>query len=196
MKKGTIILICIAGALLLFAGFCITKYNGLVDANAEVEKKWADVESVYQRRADLIPNLVATVKGYAEHEESPLQAVTDARTRATSITIDPATATPEQMEAWMAAQDEVSGALGRLLAVAESYPDLKANQNFLQLQAQLEGTENRISVERQKYNEAVKEYNVMVRRFPNNIIASMFGFDAKSMFEAQAGAEVAPVVVF
>ena len=196
MKKGTIILICIAGALLLFAGFCITKYNGLVDADAEVEKKWADVESVYQRRADLIPNLVATVKGYAEHEESTLQAVTDARTRATSITIDPATATPEQMEAWMAAQDEVSGALGRLLAVAESYPDLKANQNFLQLQAQLEGTENRISVERQKYNEAVKEYNVMVRRFPNNIIASMFGFDAKSMFEAQAGAEVAPVVVF
>jgi LemA protein len=196
MKKGTIILICIAGALLLFAGFCITKYNGLVDANAEVEKKWADVESVYQRRADLIPNLVATVKGYAEHEESTLQAVTDARTRATSITIDPATATPEQMEAWMAAQDEVSGALGRLLAIAESYPDLKANQNFLQLQAQLEGTENRISVERQKYNEAVKEYNVMVRRFPNNIIASMFGFDAKSMFEAQAGAEVAPVVVF
>lgn len=196
MKKGIIILICIAGALLLFAGFCITKYNGLVDANAEVEKKWADVESVYQRRADLIPNLVATVKGYAEHEESTLQAVTDARTRATSITINPATATPEQMEAWMAAQDEVSGALGRLLAVAESYPDLKANQNFLQLQAQLEGTENRISVERQKYNEAVKEYNVMVRRFPNNIIASMFGFDAKSMFEAQAGAEVAPVVVF
>lgn len=196
MKKGTIILICIAGALLLFAGFCITKYNGLVDADAEVEKKWANVESVYQRRADLIPNLVATVKGYAEHEESTLQAVTDARTRATSITIDPATATPEQMEAWMAAQDEVSGALGRLLAVAESYPDLKANQNFLQLQAQLEGTENRISVERQKYNEAVKEYNVMVRRFPNNIIASMFGFDAKSMFEAQAGAEVAPVVVF
>lgn len=196
MKKGTIILICIAGALLLFAGFCITKYNGLVDADAEVEKKWANVESVYQRRADLIPNLVATVKGYAEHEESTLQAVTDARTRATSITIDPATATPEQMEAWMAAQDEVSGALGRLLAVAESYPDLKANQNFLQLQAQLEGTENRISVERQKYNEAVKEYNVMVRRFPNNIIASMFGFDQKSMFEAQAGAEVAPVVVF
>ena len=196
MKKGTIILICIAGALLLFAGFCITKYNGLVEAETEVEKKWADVESVYQRRADLIPNLVATVKGYAEHEESTLQAVTDARTRATSITIDPSTATPEQMEAWMAAQDEVSGALGRLLAVAESYPDLKANQNFLQLQAQLEGTENRISVERQKYNEAVKEYNVMVRRFPNNIIASMFGFDAKSMFEAQAGAEVAPVVVF
>lgn len=196
MKKGTIILICIAGALLLLIGFCISKYNGLVDANAEVEKKWADVESVYQRRADLIPNLVATVKGYAEHEASTLQSVVDARTRATSITIDPATATPEQMEEWMAAQDELTGALGRLIAVAESYPDLKANQNFLQLQAQLEGTENRISVERQKYNEAVKEYNVMVRRFPNNIIASMFNFEQKSMFEANAGAEVAPVVEF
>jgi LemA protein len=196
MKKGTIILICVVGALLLIAGFCISKYNGLVEAEASVDQKWANVESVYQRRADLIPNLVATVKGYAEHEESTLQAVTDARTRATSITIDPATATPEQMEAWMAAQEEVGGALGRLIAVAESYPDLKANQNFLQLQAQLEGTENRISVERQNYNDAVKQYNVMVRRFPTNIVASMFGFDAKKMFESQAGAEVAPVVQF
>ncbi len=196
MKKGIIILICIAGALLLFAGFCVSKYNGLVEAEAAVDQKWANVESQYQRRADLIPNLVATVKGYAEHEESTLQAVTDARTRATSMTIDPATATPEQMQEWMAAQDELSSALGRLIAVAESYPDLKANQNFLQLQAQLEGTENRISVERQNYNEAVKEYNVNVRKFPNNIIASMFGFETKSMFEANAGAEVAPVVVF
>ena len=182
--------------MLLLAVFCISKYNGLVDAEAAVDKKWADVESVYQRRADLIPNLVATVKGYAEHEESTLQTVTDARTRATSITIDPATATPEQMEAWMVAQDELTGALGRLIAVAESYPDLKANQNFLQLQAQLEGTENRISVERQKYNEAVKEYNVYVRRFPSNIVASMFDFEPKPMFEAQAGAEVVPVVQF
>lgn len=196
MKKRTIILICVGGVLLLLAVFCISKYNGLVDAEAAVDKKWADVESVYQRRADLIPNLVATVKGYAEHEESTLQTVTDARTRATSITIDPATATPEQMEAWMVAQDELTGALGRLIAVAESYPDLKANQNFLQLQAQLEGTENRISVERQKYNEAVKEYNVYVRRFPSNIVASMFDFEPKPMFEAQAGAEVVPVVQF
>ena len=196
MKKRTIILICVGGVLLLLAVFCISKYNGLVDAEAAVDKKWADVESVYQRRADLIPNLVATVKGYAEHEESTLQTVTDARTRATSITIDPATATPEQMEAWMAAQDELTGALGRLIAVAESYPDLKANQNFLQFQAQLEGTENRISVERQKYNEAVKEYNVYVRRFPSNIVASMFDFEPKPMFEAQAGAEIAPVVQF
>ena len=196
MKKGTIVLICIVGALLLLAGFCISKYNGLVEAETSVDQKWANVESVYQRRADLIPNLVATVKGYAEHESTTLQEVVDARTRATSITIDPATATPEQMEAWMSAQNELTGSLGRLIAVAESYPELKANQNFLQLQAQLEGTENRISVERQNYNEAVKEYNVTVRRFPTNIIASMFGFETKTMFEAQAGAEVAPVVAF
>ena len=196
MKKGTIILICVLGFVLLLVGIFISKYNNLVTMSEDVDAKWANVESVYQRRADLIPNLVNTVKGYAAHEESTLQAVTDARTRATSITIDPATATPEEMEAWMAAQNELGGALGRLIAVAESYPDLKASQNFLQLQAQLEGTENRISVERQNYNNAVKEYNVAVRRFPSNIVASMFGFEAKTMFEAQAGAEVAPVVEF
>ena len=196
MKKGTIILICVLGFVLLLVGIFISKYNNLVTMSEDVDAKWANVESVYQRRADLIPNLVSTVKGYAAHEESTLQAVTDARTRATSITIDPATATPEEMEAWMAAQDELGGALGRLIAVAESYPDLKASQNFLQFQAQLEGTENRIAVARQNYNEAVKEYNVYVRTFPNNIIASMFGFEKRVMFEAQAGAEVAPVVQF
>ena len=196
MKKGTIILICVLGFVLLLVGIFISKYNNLVTMSEDVDAKWANVESVYQRRADLIPNLVSTVKGYAAHEEATLQAVTDARTRATSITIDPATATPEEMEAWMVAQDELGGALGRLIAVAESYPDLKASQNFLQLQAQLEGTENRISVERQNYNKAVKEYNVAVRRFPSNIVASMFGFEPKTMFEAQAGAEVAPVVEF
>lgn len=196
MKKGTIILICVLGFVLLLIGIFISKYNNLVTMSEDVDAKWANVESVYQRRADLIPNLVNTVKGYAAHEESTLQAVTDARTRATSITIDPATATPEEMEAWMAAQNELGGALGRLIAVAENYPDLKASQNFLQLQAQLEGTENRISVERQNYNKAVKEYNVAVRRFPSNIVASMFGFEPKTMFEAQAGAEVAPVVEF
>lgn len=196
MKKRTIILICVLGFVLLLVGIFISKYNNLVTMSEDVDAKWANVESVYQRRADLIPNLVNTVKGYAAHEESTLQAVTDARTRATSITIDPATATPEEMEAWMAAQNELGGALGRLIAVAESYPDLKASQNFLQLQAQLEGTENRISVERQNYNKAVKEYNVAVRRFPSNIVASMFGFEPKTMFEAQAGAEVAPVVEF
>ena len=193
MKKSTIIIIVVAVLAVVWG---ITGYNGLVGMDEGVQTKWADVETQYQRRADLIPNLVATVKGYAEHEESTLQAVTDARTRATSISIDPATATPEQVEAWMAAQNELTGALGRLIAVAESYPDLKANQNFLQLQAQLEGTENRIAVARMNYNEAVKNYNVCVRRFPNNIVASMFGFEEWKMFEAQAGAEVAPVVQF
>lgn len=157
---------------------------------------WSNVETAYQRRSDLIPNLVNTVKGYAAHELETLQSVTDARTKATSVTIDPSTATPAQMEAWMEAQDEVNGALGRLIAVAESYPDLKANENFMQLQQQLEGTENRISTERRKYNEAVREYNVAIRRFPSNIIAGMFGFEKMELFEAAEGAEAVPVVEF
>lgn len=193
MKKGTIILL---GVLLALVVWGVSAYNGLVGKEESVNEKWGAVQTVYQRRADLIPNLVSTVKGYAEHEQSTLQEVTAARSRATSINIDPSTATPEQMEAWMAAQQELSSALGRLIAVSENYPDLKANQNFLSLQSQLEGTENRISVERQRYNEAVKEYNVSVRRFPNSIFASIFGFDKKPMFEAQVGAEVAPVVAF
>lgn len=193
MKKGTIILL---GVLLALVVWGVSAYNGLVSKEESVNEKWGAVQTVYQRRADLIPNLVSTVKGYAEHEQSTLQEVTAARSRATSINIDPSTATSEQMEAWMAAQQELSSALGRLIAVSENYPDLKANQNFLSLQSQLEGTENRISVERQRYNEAVKEYNVSVRRFPNSIFASIFGFDKKPMFEAQAGAEVAPVVAF
>jgi LemA protein len=193
MKKGTIILL---GVLLALVVWGVSAYNGLVSKEESVNEKWGAVQTVYQRRADLIPNLVSTVKGYAEHEQSTLQEVTAARSRATSINIDPSTATPEQIEAWMAAQHELSSALGRLIAVSENYPDLKANQNFLSLQSQLEGTENRISVERQRYNEAVKEYNVSVRRFPNSIFASIFGFDKKPMFEAQVGAEVAPVVAF
>lgn len=193
MKKGTIILL---GVLLALVVWGVSAYNGLVSKEETVNEKWGAVQTVYQRRADLIPNLVSTVKGYAEHEQSTLQEVTAARSRATSINIDPSTATPEQIEAWMAAQQELSSALGRLIAVSENYPDLKANQNFLSLQSQLEGTENRISVERQRYNEVVKEYNVAVRRFPNSIFASIFGFDKKPMFEAQAGAEVAPVVAF
>lgn len=193
MKKGTIILL---GVLLALVVWGVSAYNGLVSKEESVNEKWGAVQTVYQRRADLIPNLVSTVKGYAEHEQSTLQEVTAARSRATSINIDPSTATPEQIEAWMAAQQELSSALGRLIAVSENYPDLKANQNFLSLQSQLEGTENRISVERQRYNEAVKDYNVSVRRFPNSIFASIFGFDKKPMFEAQAGAEVAPVVAF
>ena len=196
MKKGTIILICIAGALLLFAGFCITKYNGLVDANAEVEKKWADVESVYQRRADLIPNLVATVKGYAEHESSTLESVVAARAKATQVTVDPSNLTAESVAKFNEAQGELSTALGRLLLIQENYPDLKANENFRDLQAQLEGTENRIATERMKFNQAVKDFNTSIRRFPDNIIASVFGFEKKGYFESQAGAETAPKVEF
>lgn len=197
MKKGQkITLYVVGGIILLLVIVAISSYNGLVNKQANVERCWSNVEAQYQRRADLIPNLVNTVKGYAEHETATLQAVTDARTRATSINVDPSTATAEEMTAWMEAQDELSSALGRLIAIAENYPDLKANQNFLQLQAQLEGTENRIAVERTRYNEAVKEYNVAVKRFPDNIFASLFGFESTSSFEAQAGAEVAPVVEF
>lgn len=174
----------------------ISSYNGLVKKSEAAMMAWSNVETAYQRRSDLIPNLVNTVKGYAAHELETLQSVTDARTKATSVTIDPSTATPAQMEAWMEAQDEVNGALGRLIAVAESYPDLKANENFMQLQQQLEGTENRISTERRKYNEAVREYNVAIRRFPSNIIAGMFGFEKMELFEAAEGAEAVPVVEF
>jgi LemA protein len=136
------------------------------------------------------------VKGYAEHEQKTLQDVVEARSKATSISIDASTATPEQMQEWMAAQQEVGSALGRLIAVSESYPTLRANENFLELQAQLEGTENRIKVERDRYNEAVKSYNVKIRRFPTNILAGLFGFDKRTMFEAQEGAERAPEVQF
>lgn len=197
MKKGTIITLCVVGGIILLLGItAMSSYNGLVTKQENMENCWGNVESQYQRRADLIPNLVNTVKGYAEHEAETLQAVTDARTRATSINIDPTTATAEELSAWLEAQNEVGSALGRLIAIAENYPDLKANQNFLQLQAQLEGTENRISVERINYNEAVKEYNVAVRRFPTNIFASMFGFEKANAFAAQEGADVAPVVKF
>lgn len=194
MKNKTlwIVLGVVAVVVIWFAG----AYNGLVTKEERVSEAWANVETVYQRRADLIPNLVNTVKGYAAHEQETLQAVTEARAKSTSINIDPSTATPAQMEAWMKAQGEVGSALGRLIAIAESYPDLKANQNFMELQKQLEGTENRISTERRKYNEEVRNFNAKIRRFPTNIVANMFGFDKKVMFEAQEGAEVAPVVEF
>ena len=184
------------GVVAVVVVWMVSVYNGLVTKETEVDAAWANVETVYQRRSDLIPNLVEVVKGYASHEVETLESVTAARSAATSITIDPSTATPEQMEQWMVAQDEVSSALGRLIAISESYPDLKANENFRDLQVQLEGTENRISTERRKYNEVVKTYNVKVRRFPANLVASMFGFERKAMFEAQEGAEVAPVVKF
>ena len=161
-----------------------------------VTEKWAQVDNVYKRRADLIPNLVNVVKGYAAHESQTLENVIAARAKATSITIDPTTATPEQLQAFANAQDGIGAALGRLMAVSENYPDLKANQNFLQLQSELEGTENRISVERKNFNEAVKEYNTGLRRFPTNIVANMFGFEKKAYFESAAGSEVAPKVEF
>ena len=193
MKKSTWIILGVVALVIIWA---VGSYNGLVTKDEKVSEAWANVETVYQRRADLIPNLVNTVKGYAAHEQETLQLVTNARANATNITIDPSTATVEDMKRFMAAQQEIGSALGRLIAIAENYPDLKANQNFLELQKQLEGTENRISTERRKYNETVKSFNASIRRFPTNLIAGMFGFEKRSMFEAQEGAEVAPVVEF
>lgn len=192
-KKTLFIILGIVAVVVIWA---VGGYNGLVTKQEKVNEAWANVETVYQRRADLIPNLVSTVKGYAAHEQETLQSVTEARAKATAMTIDPSTATPEELASWQRAQQEVSSALGRLLAISESYPDLKANQNFLELQQQLEGTENRISTERRKYNEVVRGYNASIRRFPKNLLATMFGFEKMTMFEAQEGAEVAPEVVF
>lgn len=194
MKNKSLWIVLGIVAVVLIWG--VTTYNGLVSKDEKVASAWANVETVYQRRADLIPNLVNTVKGYAAHESKTLADVTEARAKSTSMTIDPSTATPAEMEAWMKAQGEVSSALGRLIAISENYPELKANQNFLELQKQLEGTENRISTERRKYNEEVRGYNAKIRRFPTNLIAGMFGFEKRVMFEAQEGAEVAPVVEF
>ena len=193
MKKSTIIVIALVAILAIWG---VSAYNGLVKMDEGVNTAWSNVENQYQRRADLIPNLVNTVKGYAEHEQQTLQDVVEARSKATSIRIDASTATPDEMEAWMAAQEEVGSALGRLIAISESYPQLRANENFLDLQTQLEGTENRIKTERDHYNEAVKEFNVKIRRFPTNILASMFGFERREMFEAKEGAEIAPEVKF
>lgn len=186
--------ILVLGLVALTMNSCM--YNSLVSSEEAVEAAWSQVENQYQRRADLVPNLVATVKGYAAHEQETLQGVVDARAKATQITIDPANATPEQLAAFQAAQGELSQALGRLLAVAENYPDLKANENFRDLQAQLEGTENRITVARQEFNETARAYNQKVRRFPSNIVAMIFGFEKKPYFEAEAGAQSAPTVAF
>lgn len=173
-----------------------SNYNTLVNKRENVEEKWAQVENVYQRRSDLIPNLVATVKGYAAHEAQTLEAVTNARAKATSIVIDPDNLDEATMKKFQQAQGELSAALDRLLAVTEAYPDLKANQNFLDLQSQLEGTENRITVERKRYAEAVKEYNVAIASFPTNIYAGWFGFEKKPQFRAEPKAEKAPEVQF
>lgn len=186
-------------AATLFAavsGLSSCNYNGLVEKQQEVDQAWAQVENQYQRRADLIPNLVNTVKGYSAHEEETLTKVTEARAKATSITLDADDLTEENLARYQAAQNELSGALKSLLAVSEAYPDLKANENFLNLQAQLEGTENRISTERMRYTEAVKDYNTAIKKFPTNIYAGWFGFEAKPQFKAEAGAEKAPEVKF
>lgn len=172
------------------------QYNSMVSKEEAVTAQWSQVENVYQRRADLIPNLVSTVKGYANFEQETLTAVVEARSKATSVTVDPSKLDAEGIKNFQAAQDQLSGALSRLMVVVEKYPDLKANENFLQLQAQLEGTENRISVERKKFNEVVQEYNTYIRKFPNNLIAGMFDFDKKAYFEADQGAEKAPKVEF
>ncbi len=197
MKKSKIVTIVIIVAIVLAIYLWFKSgYNAMVMKQEAVQAQWAQVENVYQRRADLIPNLVATVKGYAEHEQGTLTAVIEARAKATSITVDPSELDPEDIAKFQAAQDELHSALSRLLVSVEDYPDLKANENFLALQSQLEGTENRITVERQKFNETAMDYNQYIRKFPRNIIASMFDFEKVGYFKAQAGSEVAPKVEF
>lgn len=193
LSKGMLILI---GIVVLVGIFAFSKYNGLVQQDEAVSTSWANLQSQYQRRADLIPNLVNTVKGYAKHEQATLQGVVEARAKATQITMDTKDLTPEKLQQVQEAQGQLSQALGKLLAVTEAYPDLKANQNFLELQSQLEGTENRINVSREKYNEAVQTYNVAVRTFPTNLLAGMMGFSQKTKFEAAEGAQNAPTVSF
>jgi LemA protein len=192
MKK--IIMICVA--LFALCGLSSCNYNSLVEKQQGVDQAWAEVENQYQRRSDLIPNLVNTVKGYSTHEEATLTKVTEARAKATSITINPEDLNEETLAKYQAAQNELSGALKSLLAVTEAYPDLKANQNFLNLQAQLEGTENRVTVARKRYTESVQEYNTSIKKFPTVIYAGWFGFKEKPQFKAEAGAEKAPEVKF
>lgn len=196
MSRNTIVLLAVLGFLVLVLLWGVGRYNNLVSLDEGATGQWANVESAYQRRSDLIPNLVNTVKGYANFERETLEAVVNARAKATSVTVDPANLSPEKLAAFQQAQAGVGSALGRLLVTVEKYPDLKANQNFLDLQKQLEGTENRIKVERDRFNEAVKGYNVAVKRFPGNIIAGMTGFESKGYFEAESGAEKAPDVNF
>jgi LemA protein len=196
MKTGRIVLIIVAFILVIFLFKGCNGYNNMVTLREQVNREWANVENQYQRRADLIPNLVSTVKGYATHEQETFTKVTEARSKATSVTIDAANMTDEDLKRFQAAQGEVSSALSRLLAVAEAYPDLKANQNFLELQSQLEGTENRIAVERRKFNETATTYNTTLRKFPTILYAGMLGFKERPYFQAEAGSQVAPKVQF
>ena len=196
-NKGSLIAIVIVILLVLWAVVAGISFNNkAVQQEEGVRQAWSQVENQYQRRADLIPNLVNTVKGYATHERETLEGVVEARAKATQMTVDPTKMTPEDFAAYQQAQGELSQALGRLLAVSERYPDLKANENFKALQVQLEGTENRISTERKRFNEVTQEYNTFVRKFPNNIFGSILGFKAKPYFESVAGADRAPEVKF
>ena len=196
LKKSWIIIAVIV--LLVFIGYSSFKnsYNSMVAMDENVNGKWAQVENVYQRRADLIPNLVNTVKGYASHEKETLEGVIEARAKATSVNIDAGNLTPQSFQAFQQAQEGLTSALSKLMVVVERYPDLKANQNFLELQAQLEGTENRIAIERKKFNEATQNYNTYIKVFPKNLLANMFGFEQKPYFKAQEGAEKVPEVQF
>ncbi len=196
MKKGYIVLIVIAVVILSIFFWFRGSYNGMVSMSETVSSQWSNVENQYQRRLDLIPNLVNTVKGYAAHEQQTLEDVVNARAKATQTQINFDQLDEAAIKKINSTQGELSSALSRLMAISESYPDLKANQNFLELQAQLEGTENRIAVERRKFNESVKNYNAYIRQFPKNMIAGMFGFVPKPYFEATAGAENAPKVEF
>lgn len=183
-------------AVAAMSGLTSCNYNSLVEKEQKVIQSWAQVENQYQRRADLIPNLVNTVKGYSTHEQETLTKVTEARAKATSITLDADDLTEENLAKYQEAQNELSGALKSLLAVTEAYPDLKANENFMNLQTQLEGTENRIATERMRYTEAVQDYNTSIKKFPTNIYAGWFGFEEKPQFKAEAGAQKAPEVKF
>ena len=193
LLKTILVIVCIVAVL---AAIFVKPYNNMVQKDEEASKAWANVENAYQRRLDLIPNLVKTVQGAADYEKGTLTEVIEARAKATSVQIDPNNLTEEAIAKFQAAQDQLSSALSRLMVVVERYPELKANQNFLELQAQLEGTENRISVERGKFNETVNDYNSYIRKFPNNILAGLFNFEKKGYFKATEGADKAPDVEF
>lgn len=196
MKKSLIVIIVLAVVVAIAFLWYKNVYNEMVKADEGVAAQWGNVENQYQRRSDLIPNLVATVKGYAEHEQSTLQGVIEARAKASQVTIDPANLNEQTMAQFQAAQGELSSALSRLLVTVEQYPDLKANENFRDLQVQLEGTENRIATERTRFNDVARDYNTLIRKFPNNIVASISGFTNKPYFKSEAGAEKAPEVQF